>query len=250
VGAHVLFGFRMMEVVEWQKHLLRTYHSLLRAIPKVKPVAGLIRRNRLVAPGRCSRAQRTEDSCKAGHAVLSSHGWEACLRCGRTTRARRQGRLQQWRRPCHPLERHRKAMALGHSLVWAASAWECATCAGRGKQLVQVMCSDHQVRVPRGTGTLEGSCRGQKRLTSFWGKGIEADNGSACKKFRSGLRSTQLVSGQGPLRPEEVGVLRKAAMPRKPSVKPRESGGRGRGVQAVVPCKGAGSLHAYFKPRM
>jgi ribonuclease HI len=189
-GAHALYGFRMLQVVEWQRHLLKIYHRMLQAMPKGKPDAGLVRRIRRPEPDKCPRKQRTDALCKSGHAIVVSHSSEACMRCGRTTRAGRQGRLQQWRRPCHPLDRHKKALALGHLLVWSGSLWECETCSAKGRFLGQVMCTDHKVVALRGSGLRGDTGKGQKRLASFCGEPSDKVEGTDSKRLKSGLRST------------------------------------------------------------
>jgi ribonuclease HI len=248
-GAHALFGFRMLQVVEWQKHLLRVYHRMMQAMPKSKPNAGLIQRIRRPDPSRCPRKQRTEALCKSGHAIVALQGSEACMRCGRTTQAGRQGRLQQWRRPCLPLVRHSKALSQGHLVVWSGSLWRCRTCSAQGKCLGQVLCADHKSVGTRGTGQQENSKTGQKRLTSMWGELSVLREGSEAKRLKSGLRSTQQVSELGPLKPSAIEVLMKAAKVRKPSVMPRAPGGRSGRVKAADSCKGVGTLHKFFKPR-
>jgi hypothetical protein len=109
------------------------------------------------------------------------------------------------------------------------------------------MCTDHKVIGPRRTEVHSDAGKGQKRLTSFWGKANDEGDGTVSKKLRSGLRSTQQVSEHGPLKPSAIDVLMKAAKVYKPSVKPRAAGGRGGKVGAAGPCKGAGTLHAFFQ---
>ena len=56
------------------------------------------------------------------------------MHCGRTTRAARQGRLQQWRRTCVPLQVHARRLAQQHQLVWQGR-WVCLRCPCEGKHL-------------------------------------------------------------------------------------------------------------------
>ena len=59
--------------------------------------------------------------------------------CGRTSKARRQGRLQQWRRPCQPLAIHQRRLAHGHRPQWQGH-WRCTQCPLRGPRLAKRPC--------------------------------------------------------------------------------------------------------------
>ena len=56
------------------------------------------------------------------------------MHCGRTTRAARQGRHQQWRRTCVPLQVHARRLAQQHQLVWQGR-WGCLRCPCEAKHL-------------------------------------------------------------------------------------------------------------------
>ena len=73
------------------------------------------------------------------HTLTLHEAGQACLRCGRTTVAARQGRLQQWRRPCQPLGIHRRRLARGHCLYWDGD-WHCQYCATLPHRLTRTPC--------------------------------------------------------------------------------------------------------------
>ena len=139
-GAVVLYHFRSMLIRQWQQHLLRVY-KLYRILPKfggtVPP--GLHSRNRPQGPKRQPRSQRTDAYWHSQHVLRHHHHTAGCSRCGRTSRAQRQGRLQQWRRPCHPLAIHLRRLAHGHRPQWQGH-WRCLMCPLRGAHLAKRPC--------------------------------------------------------------------------------------------------------------
>ena len=80
------------------------------------------------------RKQRTEDRWQGKHSLATWGNTSACTNCGRTSVATRQGKLQQWRRPCIPLDSHRARQEGRHVLGWSGE-WFCKNCPIKGKNL-------------------------------------------------------------------------------------------------------------------
>ena len=109
-------------------------YKLYRIIPKFGGTAppGLHSRNRPQGPRRQPRTQRTDDLWHRQHVLRHHHHTAGCSRCGRTSKAQRQGRLQQWRRPCQPLAVHLRRLAHGHRPQWQGH-WRCLMCPSVGR---------------------------------------------------------------------------------------------------------------------
>ena len=96
----------------------------------------------------------------------------ACLRCGRTTRARRQGQLQQWRRLCRPIQTHLARLERGHTMQWMG-VWSCRVCATPGDMLARKVCvsktrakrreAAHVVGSKEAAGLSQGSTEGLEK---------------------------------------------------------------------------------------
>ena len=139
-GAVALHHYRSLCIRRWQQHLLRVY-KLYRIIPKFGGAAppGLHSRHRPQGPRRQPRTQRTDDLWHRQHVLRHHHHTAGCSRCGRTSKAQRQGRLQQWRRPCQPLSVHLRRLANGHRPQWQGH-WRCLMCPLRGAHLAKRPC--------------------------------------------------------------------------------------------------------------
>ena len=149
-GALVLFQYRVARVVLWQTYLLRLYiqyRSLPKFVGAVLP--GLHPRSRPQGASNLPRTVRTDLHWKARHAITTHPQGDACVHCGRTTRAARQGRLQQWRRTCFPLQVHQRRLAHQHRLVWQGR-WLCSRCPCAGRYLHKRGC--HPLRGGPGHG--------------------------------------------------------------------------------------------------
>ena len=146
-GALILFQHRSRIVKLWQAHLVRLYMRY-RTLPKFhgSVAPGLHTRTRAQGATHMPRCVRTDLRWQAMHAITHCDQGDACVRCGRISRARRQGRLQQWRRPCAPLQVHARRLHLGHNPVWSG-VWGCSACACPGNQLHKRGC--HPLRRPR-----------------------------------------------------------------------------------------------------
>ena len=139
-GAVALYHYRSLCIRRWQHHLLRVY-KLYRLLPKFGGGAppGLQGRHRPQGPARQPRKQRTDDHWNRQHVLRYHHHTAGCSRCGRTSKAQRQGRLQQWRRPCQPLGVHLRRLAHGHKPQWQGH-WRCLMCPLRGAHLAKRQC--------------------------------------------------------------------------------------------------------------
>ena len=87
--------------------------------------AGVTRRLRPAGPKRAPRKLRTDEQWHKQHVIAKHKSGDACLRCGRTSAATRQGRLQQWRRRCVILKGHARRLDNRHRILWNGR-WECS----------------------------------------------------------------------------------------------------------------------------
>ena len=112
--ALILFQHRSRIVKLWQAHLVRLYMRY-RTLPKFRGIVapGLHARTRPSGPPHLPRRLRTDLRWQAQHHITHCDQGDACTRCGRISRARRQGRLQQWRRRCVPLQVHARRLHMG-----------------------------------------------------------------------------------------------------------------------------------------
>ena len=134
-GALTLFQYRARIVQCWQAYLVRVY-TLYRLLPKFRGVVapGLHPRVRPQGAAPLPRPIRTDLRWQAQHDLTQGVQGDACLRCGRVSRAQRQGRLQQWRRACIPLHVHAQRLRRGHTLCWTG-VWGCSRCPCMGAHL-------------------------------------------------------------------------------------------------------------------
>ena len=132
--------YRSVIIRRWQQHLVRIYKHY-RLLPKFGGTAppGLQPRQRPQGPARQPRTQRTDAMWQGQHVLRHHHHTAGCSRCGRSSKAQRQGRLQQWRRPCQPLGVHLRRLAHGHKPQWQGH-WRCLLCPLRGAHLAKRQC--------------------------------------------------------------------------------------------------------------
>ena len=125
---------------QWQQYLIRAY-KLFRLLPKFggPATAGLQRRHRAPGPSNLPRTDRTDAHWEGHHRLRHHHNTAGCSRCGRISKARRQGRLQQWRRPCQALAVHQRRLNRGHRPQWQGH-WRCTQCPLRGPNLAKRPC--------------------------------------------------------------------------------------------------------------
>ena len=100
---------------------------------------GLTDRHRPAGPKGLPRTVRTNNLWERQHLLIRHPRGTACIRCGRTTVANRQGRLQQWRRDCTPLTIHTTRLARRHKVTWAGQ-WGCTHCPLTGNRLSRHGC--------------------------------------------------------------------------------------------------------------
>ena len=145
-GSLALFQYRSRIVRLWQAHLVRLYMRF-RMLPKFRGIVapGLHTRRRPQTAPHMARSVRTDLRWQAQHVLSHCAQGAACVRCGRVTRALRQGRLQQWRRPCVPLRVHALRLQHGHNPSWSG-VWGCTLCQCTGSQLHKRGC--HPLRRP------------------------------------------------------------------------------------------------------
>ena len=113
---------------------MRTIHEHIGPSPQ-----GLSRRVRPYGPRHLPLRVRTDLHWTARHILIQVGHTQACLRCGRTTGTSRQGRLQQWRRPCNPIPLHRRRLEQGHCLYWDGK-WHCQYCTTAPHRLTHTRC--------------------------------------------------------------------------------------------------------------
>ena len=95
---------------------------------------GVAERTRGAGPKRLPRAHRTDSKWEGNHRLQVFGSAVGCVSCGRTSRAKRQGKLQQLRRPCQPLKGHLRRLERKHQLRWQGE-WLCNRCPLKGKDL-------------------------------------------------------------------------------------------------------------------
>jgi len=135
-----LHAFRGRAIRGWQLHLLGIYRNLRQRKVCSEPAGpGLALRIRPQGPVAQPRALRTECGVMRKHHVVHDAQGSACLKCGRTTRAARQGQLQQWRRQCQPIHIHRARLERGHTMQWAGK-WSCQFCKSPREVLSKRVC--------------------------------------------------------------------------------------------------------------
>ena len=139
-GSLALYRYRRYHIERWQKYLVRVY-TLYRALPVFGGVApaGLQTRLRAEGPRPLARRIRTNRHWQSQHQLRHHFHTAGCERCGRSSCARRQGRLQQWRRPCHILPSHQRRIHRGHRPQWQGQ-WICIRCPLRGGRLLKQAC--------------------------------------------------------------------------------------------------------------
>ena len=138
-GAWTLREWGIRRVAEWQKHLVKIYLQVRKAGLQGPSPSGITRRFRPLGPRPAPRKTRTDGQWQKHHVIAKHKGGDACLRCGRTTVAARQGKLQQWRRRCAALKGHAKRLANRHRLIWTGR-WECSHCPLVGAKLAMHGC--------------------------------------------------------------------------------------------------------------
>ena len=131
-GHWALWGHQLAQVREWQQTLVKIY-TQVRDLGIVGPSPkGVAERTRGAGPKRLPKPQRTDSKSEGNRQTQGDT--TGCVSCGRTSRAKRQGRLQQWRRPCQPLKGHRRRLEHRHQLRWQGE-WLCNRCPLTGKDL-------------------------------------------------------------------------------------------------------------------
>ena len=133
-GHWALWAFQLDQVRRQQQGLVRTYTQIRELGIQGPSPQGLTTRSKGNGPTRLPRGLRTEAKWEGKHMLQGHNSTIGCLSCGRTTRAKRQGRLQQWRRPCVPLASHRQRLERRHLLRWEGE-WRCNRCPLKGKEL-------------------------------------------------------------------------------------------------------------------
>jgi len=133
-GHWALWGHQLLLVREWQQTLVRIY-TQVRELGIVGPSPkGVTERTRGAGPKRPPRTHRTDTKWEGNHCLQGFGSTMGCVSCGRTSCAKRQGRLQQWRRPCQPLKGHLRRLERKHQLRWQGE-WLCSRCPLKGKDL-------------------------------------------------------------------------------------------------------------------
>ena len=127
-------GYQLDQVRWWQQTLVRIYTQVRELGIQGPSPQGLTARSRGSGPVRLPRPMRTDSKWASNHLLQTHESTIGCLSCGRTTRAKRQGRLQQWRRPCQPLKGHRQRLEHRHQPVWEGE-WRCNRCPLKGSDL-------------------------------------------------------------------------------------------------------------------
>ena len=182
----------------------------------------------------------------SGKAVSHHARGSACLGCGRTARAKRQGQLQQWRRQCQPLAAHAARLDRGHALDWVGQ-WRCLHCRASGPKLAQTPCltlttASRRVVGGRATGppgarVNRSEGQGQKSLRRWFGASWDTQERCAQVRTMSTNRDEDKgeQGGAMPIPPEAAPCTRKAkrcapgyasVFPRK-RARPTEGGDRG-----------------------
>ena len=124
----------MDQVRRRQQVLVRIYTQVRELGIQGPSPLGLTARSRGNGPARLPRTLRTDAKWSSKHRLQNHGSTIGCLACGRSTKAKRQGRLQQWRRPCLPLVSHLQRLERRHLLVWEGE-WRCSRCPLKGKDL-------------------------------------------------------------------------------------------------------------------
>ena len=127
-GAVVLHRYRAFHIQRWQQHLLRCYQAYREMPSQAGPSpAGLQERAPMAGPAHLPQKQRTDAKLRAQHDLRQHPRGEACICCGLSSFGDRAARLQQWRKPCRLLPRHRDRQQKGHKLCWEGE-WRCEVC--------------------------------------------------------------------------------------------------------------------------
>ena len=132
-GHWALWDMQLAQVRRQQQDLVRTYTQIRELGIQGPSPQGLTIRRKANGPARLPRGLRTEAKWEGKHRLQEHNFTIGCLSCGRTTRAKRQGRLQQWRRDCTPLNRHAARLARRHKVTWAGR-WGCTHCPRLGSR--------------------------------------------------------------------------------------------------------------------
>mgnify|MGYP005623427427 CR=1 FL=1 len=185
-GAWVLREWGIRGVAEWQQHLVKIYLQVRKAGLQGPSPAGITPRLRPSGPRRAPRKTRTDEQWHKQHAIAKHKAGDACLRCGKTTVATRQGRLQQWRRRCVILKGHARRLHNRHRILWNGR-WECSHC-----PLVGAKLSIH--------GCLGRHPTGKKRYTAKQRPHGIKESGRAPIHADGGLSPPNCGSELGPIR--------------------------------------------------